>query len=32
MFGAPLEAVGSASAGGARRRAGGRSLQRRVGG
>ena len=32
MFGPPLEAVGSAGTAGARRRAGGRSVQRRVGG
>ena len=32
MFGPPLEAVGSAGAAGAKRRAGGRSVERRVGG
>jgi hypothetical protein len=32
VFGPPLEAVGSVGAAGVRRRAGGRSVQRRVGG
>jgi len=32
VFGSPLKAVGSAGAAGARRRAGGWSVQRRVGG